>query len=105
MKTTNDTTFEADVLAADTPVIVKFEATWCQPCKAMQPALEALEEALPAVAFYKADVELTGNFAAMHGIRQVPVLLAAKAGKIVGIKHGAAPKAQLESWIKSALGL
>lgn len=105
MKTTDDTTFEADVLAADTPVIVKFEASWCQPCKAMQPALEALEEALPNVTFYKADVEQTTNFALQNGIRQVPVLLAAKAGKIVGIKHGAAPKTQLESWIKSALAL
>ena len=105
MKATTDQTFEADVLAADQPVIVKFEGSWCQPCKAMQPFLDEIEAQMPNVTFYKADVEQTTNFAVQHGILQLPVLLAAKAGKVVGIKHGAAPKAQLESWIKSALAL
>jgi len=98
-----DATFRANVLESDRDVIVKFEASWCNPCKAMQPKLDELAaEYGDRVAFYTADIEKTPFFGAEYHIRQVPMLLFFRKGRMVMQRgESSTPKSVLAGLIDS----
>ena len=99
-----DATFDAEVKNSDIPVVVDFWAEWCGPCKQIGPALEELAtEMAGKVKIAKVDVDQNPNAAAAMGVRGIPALFIFKNGEVVSNRAGAAPKAALQSWIKSAL--
>ncbi|MBB3808533.1 thioredoxin 1 [Pseudochelatococcus contaminans] len=95
-----DSSFEADVLKADKPVVVDFWAEWCGPCRAIAPALEELSTELDGkVKIVKLNVDENPNTAAQFGIRSIPTLLLFKDGKLAAQKVGASHKTDLSNWI------
>ncbi len=98
-----EASFDADVLAADIPVVVDFTAEWCPPCHAIAPFLEAISEELAGrVKIAKLDVDLHPGISTRYGVRSMPTLMVFKNGEPVAMQVGAAPKSRLSDWIKAA---
>jgi thioredoxin 1 len=99
-----DDSFEAEVLKADTPVIVDFWATWCGPCKMIAPILEEIAgEYADKVKVVKLDVDANNQTAAQYNIMSIPSLLFFKNGEVVDQVIGALPKAQLTARLEKVL--
>ena len=88
-----DDRFEEVVLKSELPVLVDFGATWCGPCKKVEPVIEEIsEEYAGKMIAVKCDVEECPDTAAKFGIMNIPTVLFFKGGQIVDKNVGAAPK-------------
>ena len=78
------------------PTLVDFWATWCAPCRAMEPAFEKLAENYSGqFNFAKVNVDEVPDLAAKFGIRSIPTLILVKGGKVVEQLIGARPYGEL----------
>jgi thioredoxin 1 len=99
-----DATFQKDVLASDTPVVVDFWAEWCGPCRMIAPHLEALAMEMGGrVKIAKLNVDENPEVAGQVGIRSIPTLMLFKGGKHVNTKVGAGSKGDLQKWIEASI--
>lgn len=99
-----DGDFSKEVLDSDKPVLVDFWATWCAPCRAIAPSVEALaSEYKDQVKFTKMNIDDNQNTPQQYGIRSIPTLLVFKGGKVVGQIVGAVPKERIKEAISKAL--
>ena len=92
-----DSTFEEEVIKADSPVLVDFWADWCGPCKMIAPIVEDLAEEFDGkVKFAKLDVDSNPKTATSYGIRGIPTLLIFNGGRPIDSVVGAVPKSELK---------
>ena len=76
VKEVNDNNFEEEVLKASQPVLVDFWATWCGPCVALAPTVEALAQQYEGSAkVVKLNVDESPSTASRYGIRGIPTLV------------------------------
>lgn len=90
-----------DIIKGDKPVLVDFFATWCGPCKALSPTIEAVgKELYGKVRVLKIDVDRNEPVAIQYRIQAVPTLLLFKKGEIVWRTSGAMDKNALLQRVK-----
>ena len=86
------------------PILVDFAASWCGPCKAMAPALEAYaQEQHGAVTVVKVDIDEARALAMKFHVRAVPTLAVIRGGQVLGVKTGALTKSQLANFVTDTL--
>ncbi len=99
-----DSSFEADVIKSEKPVLVDFWAEWCGPCVQIAPAIEELaNEYKDSLTVVKVNIDENPETPAKYGVRGIPTLILFKDGEIAATKVGAAPKRQLSEWISTSL--
>ncbi len=92
------TTFDAEVLRADLPVVVDFWAAWCGPCRMVAPEVEALAaEHAGKLKVVKVDVDANPSVATRYGIMGIPMIGLFRDGELVATSVGAKPRRLIEA--------
>ena len=100
IKKVTDQTFKKEVLENSKPVLAKFEASWCNPCKQLTPIIEKISDEMTNVDFVSLDIEEAINTATEFSIRSVPQMYILKDGNVVSQKVGASDYNTVSAWIK-----
>lgn len=88
--------FQSIVLRSEQPVLVDFTATWCGPCKMLEPVLKQLADEWQAqVKIVKLDVDQNPELAMQYQVMGVPTLILFSKGKAVERVTGYQPKDRL----------
>jgi thioredoxin 1 len=96
--------FEEEVLKSDIPVLVDFSATWCGPCRRMEPIIEEVaNEYEGKVKVCSADVDKCTDVAKKFGIMAVPTFMMFKGGETTAQTQGSMPKVKLTQFIESGM--
>lgn len=100
--TFTDQNFDIEVIQNNKLSVVDFWATWCGPCVALTPTIEALSKEYEGkVNIGKVNVDENPELSTRFGITSIPCILFIKDGKVVDKQVGLAPKAALERKIVS----
>lgn len=100
----NESTFQAEVLDSQQPVLVDFWATWCAPCRAIAPVIEELaRDNAGRAKVVKVNVDQNQKLANTYKVEYVPTLLVFKNGEVVAQFQGAV--SDLKTKLQSALDI
>ncbi|MFE3070101.1 thioredoxin family protein [Streptomyces sp. NPDC059247] len=100
-----DTDFRAEVLESARPVLVKFTAGWCGPCRQLKPVLGAIAaEEADRLRIVEIDVDRNPETTLRYGVLATPTMLLFRAGEPVKSLVGARPKRRLLEELADVLG-
>lgn len=103
MRSTAKDTFKSDVLDSKKVILVDVWASWCAPCRNMEPVLESLEPDVKDWAeIVKLDAEAEMELVQELGINSLPTFLIYKNGNMVGSTIGVTSKANLLDLLQKA---
>lgn len=101
---TNDSHFEETVLKAEIPVVVDFSATWCGPCKKLEPVIhEIASDYEGRVRVVHVNVDQAPATAARFAVLSVPTVVLFHNGEVKGQVIGLVSKRSITGMIDKVL--
>ncbi len=99
-----DQTFDSEVMQAEQPVLVDFSATWCGPCKKLEPIVHEIAGDYDGrLKVVKVDVDQAQSTAAKFGVMSVPTLLLFQGGAVKDQVVGLVSKQSLADRVDKVL--
>ena len=100
----SDANFVETIEKGSKPAVLDFGATWCGPCKALEPTITALAaEYGDKITVAKVDVDESQQVALRFGIMAVPTVIFFKGGKEVYRFSGLQSKDKISAMIQTHL--
>lgn len=100
----NSQEFINEVQNGEGVAVVDFFATWCGPCKMLEPVFQEVGSELQGKAkFVKVDIDQSLDIARQYNVSSVPTVLVMKDGKPVEVLVGFMPKENLLNKVKNHL--
>jgi thioredoxin 1 len=93
--------WQKDVLQSSEPVLVDFWASWCGPCRTMNPTIEALAQDFKVG---KVNIDENQGLTAQYEITSIPAFLIFKDGKLAARFVGVTPEGNLRAQMKNLSG-
>ncbi|MBW3002141.1 thioredoxin [Candidatus Woesearchaeota archaeon] len=99
-----DNNFDEEVFKSDIPVLVELWASWCPPCKMMEPVMNSLEKQYEGkVKVCKINIDKNPKTSDKFDIKGVPTFLLVKAGEVIERVVAAKTEEQLKEMINKVL--
>jgi len=96
----SDATFEQEVERSQGLVIVDFSATWCPPCRLIEPILDEIAAQRPDVRVMAIDTDQNLQTTVRFNVRSMPTILFFRDGQLVDRIVGAVPKLRIRATIE-----
>lgn len=91
-----DANFKKEVINSKIPVLVDFWASWCPPCKMVEPIIERLAEELNGkIKVGKVNIDQNPRLSAMFNISGAPTFIFFKNGQEIRREVGVRSRKQL----------